>query len=155
MIACIRNRVGPDRLHTFSAIFPGFTRDESAAIGGIAGHLGVLNHSVSPDAAMFADDFERVCYHQEEPFQSASVVAQYGVFRLAKEHGVTVLLDGQGADELIGGYSKYFPWYWRELYRGNRQLLRHELQATQPDVAAQWGGSSSWPGSCLILPIYG
>jgi asparagine synthase (glutamine-hydrolysing) len=40
-------------------------------------------------------------YHQEEPFQSASIYAQYKVYELAKEHGVTVLLDGQGADETL------------------------------------------------------
>jgi asparagine synthase (glutamine-hydrolysing) len=44
---------------------------------------------------------------QGEPFGSTSIYAQYRVFQLAKEHGVTVTLDGQGADEMLAGYNGY------------------------------------------------
>jgi asparagine synthase (glutamine-hydrolysing) len=37
------------------------------------------------------------------------------VYQLAKQHGVTVILDGQGADEILAGYHKYYHWYWQEL----------------------------------------
>jgi len=56
---------------------------------------------------MFAE-IGRLFYHQEEPFTSASIYAQWCVMRLAKEQGVTVLLDGQGADEMLAGYHLYF-----------------------------------------------
>ena len=46
---------------------------------------------------------------QDEPFGSTSIYAQYRVFRLAAEHGIKVMLDGQGADELLAGYHGYFP----------------------------------------------
>jgi asparagine synthase (glutamine-hydrolysing) len=39
------------------------------------------------------------------------------VYEAAKTAGIKVLLDGQGADEVLGGYHKYYPWYWQELYR--------------------------------------
>jgi asparagine synthase (glutamine-hydrolysing) len=42
---------------------------------------------------------------QEQPFDSTSIYAQYCVFRLASQHGITVMLDGQGADEIFGGYA--------------------------------------------------
>ncbi|MBO9565881.1 MAG: asparagine synthase (glutamine-hydrolyzing) [Niastella sp.] len=129
VLACIHQAAErPASLQSFSAVFPGFVRDESAQIGLTANQFGVANHQVQPGVDHLLQDFERVCYHQEEPFQSASIAAQFGVFALAKEHGVTVLLDGQGADEILGGYSKYYPWYWRELYRQNKPLLRNELQ---------------------------
>jgi asparagine synthase (glutamine-hydrolysing) len=44
---------------------------------------------------------------QGEPFGSTSIYAQYRVFKLAREHGVKVTLDGQGADELLAGYQGY------------------------------------------------
>jgi asparagine synthase (glutamine-hydrolysing) len=46
-------------------------------------------------------------WHQDEPFQSTSIFAQWCVMRLAHRTGVTVLLDGQGADELLGGYGPF------------------------------------------------
>jgi asparagine synthase (glutamine-hydrolysing) len=54
-------------------------------------------------------------FHQEEPCQSSSIYAQFEVYELAKQQGVTVLLDGQGADETLAGYHKYYHWYWQEL----------------------------------------
>lgn len=129
----------PATLQTFSAVFPGFARDESERIALTAGSFGVVNHRVQPGADDLIRDFNRICYHQEEPFQSASIVAQYKVFELAKQHGVTVLLDGQGADEILGGYPKYYQWYWRELYRQNKPLLRKELgQAVLTGQECQW-----------------
>ena len=75
-------------------------------------------------------DWEKLCYHQEEPFGSASIFAQYKVYELAKQQGTKVLLDGQGADETLGGYHKYYKWYWQELFR-NRKLYRSgERKAT-------------------------
>jgi asparagine synthase (glutamine-hydrolysing) len=44
---------------------------------------------------------------QGEPFGSTTIFAQYAVFRLAAEHKMKVMLDGQGADEMLGGYWGY------------------------------------------------
>lgn len=129
VLACMQQAAErPSMLQSFSAVFPGFGRDESAQIAVTAGRFGIANHQVQPGADDLIRDFEHICYHQEEPFQSASITAQFQVFALAKQHGVTVLLDGQGADEVLGGYTKYYSWYWRELYRQNRSLLRAEVQ---------------------------
>jgi asparagine synthase (glutamine-hydrolysing) len=63
------------------------------------------------------NDFEKLMYHQEEPFQSSSIFAQYKVYQLAKENNIKVLMDGQGADEVFGGYLKYAQWYLMEEIR--------------------------------------
>ena len=55
-------------------------------------------------------------YHQEEPLQSSSVLTQFLVYKLAKENNITVLLDGQGADEILAGYKKYSHWYLQQLF---------------------------------------
>ena len=53
---------------------------------------------------------ERLVRDQEEPFGSTSIYAQWRVMRGAREAGVIVLLDGQGADELFGGYAGSDGW---------------------------------------------
>lgn len=100
---------------TFSAVFPGFEQDESAYIQQMVRTLHIENYSTSPTAAQLIDDFEKLAYYQEEPFPSSSIYAQYKVYALAKATGVTVLLDGQGADEMLAGYHKYAHWYLQEM----------------------------------------
>lgn len=78
-----------------------------------------------------AEDWVKICYHQEEPVGSSSVYAQYKVFELAKEHQVKVLLDGQGADETLAGYHNYYQWYWQELYRKRKLSGSKELIAAK------------------------
>ena len=46
-------------------------------------------------------EVDRLVWHQDEPFASTSIYAQWSVFRLARQNGVTVMLDGQGADEIV------------------------------------------------------
>ena len=116
---------------TFTAVFPGYEKDESVFSKQIVDKFNLQQFTVniSPDEMM--SDWEKLCYHQEEPFGSASIYAQYKVYELAKQHNVKVLLDGQGADETLAGYHKYYKWYWQELFR-NRKLFRSkELKAAK------------------------
>ncbi|HJP58672.1 MAG TPA: asparagine synthase C-terminal domain-containing protein, partial [Gemmatimonadaceae bacterium] len=66
--------------------------------------LDVNVEVIKPSAHDMASDLDDLVYHQDAPFESASIFAQYAVFRRAKECGITVMLDGQGADEFFGGY---------------------------------------------------
>lgn len=79
-------------------------------------------HSVSPEAADFLRDLDALIWHQDEPFTSSSIYAQWAVMRRAKEAGIVVLLDGQGADEVFCGYKKFYVAYIRELLK-NRAIL--------------------------------
>lgn len=83
-------------LKTFSAVFPGFEKDESAFIKLVADTYKIDNYQVVPSSDQFLAEFETLCHFQEEPFNSTSIYAQFKVFELAKQHNVTVLLDGQG-----------------------------------------------------------
>jgi asparagine synthase (glutamine-hydrolysing) len=121
---------------TFSATFPGFKKDESGYIKQMVGAFKAENFQVHPSVDTVLNNFEKICYHQEEPFQSTSVWAQYSVYELARQHSVKVLLDGQGADELLAGYFKYYHWYWQELYRKNKKLASQEIAAAH-DIGIQ------------------
>jgi asparagine synthase (glutamine-hydrolysing) len=104
----------------FSAIFPGFENDESQQIKNICDSLNLSANFVTPTAEDLVSSFEKIAYHQEEPFVSASVFAQYKVYELAAQHNVKVILDGQGSDEIFAGYSKYVHWYLQELIGKNK-----------------------------------
>ena len=71
-------------------------------------------HFVSPNPDGLVTNIHELAFHQEEPFTSSSVYAQYAVYALAKEKNIKVLLDGQGADEILAGYTKYTQWYLQE-----------------------------------------
>lgn len=104
-------------LQTFSAIFPGFEHDESKYIKEVQEYFSNQkfdSHYITPNADDYVKHWNTLMYHQEEPIQSSSVFTQFMVYKLAKEKGVTVLLDGQGADEILGGYKKYTPWFLQQ-----------------------------------------
>ncbi len=128
------------QIASFSAVFPGFEKDESKYINEVSAKFGIQNFTTTPTAEQLNADFERLMYHQEEPFQSLSIFAQYKVYELAKQHGTTVILDGQGADETLAGYHKYYHWYWQQLL-GNGQwaLTNKEIQAARKlGVTDEW-----------------
>jgi asparagine synthase (glutamine-hydrolysing) len=115
----------------FSSIFPGFEKDESQFAKLAADTFQLQHFTTTPDAASLYSDLDKLFYYQEEPFGSASIYAQYKVYEMAKQQGIKVLLDGQGADETLAGYHKYYKWYWQELYRKRKLLSSHELQAAK------------------------
>jgi asparagine synthase (glutamine-hydrolysing) len=116
---------------SFSAFFPGFEKDESVFAKQVADRFGLQQFGINISADEMLNDWEKLCHHQEEPFGSASIYAQYKVFELAKQHQIKVLLDGQGADEILAGYHKYYKWYWQELFRNRRLFRSKELKAAR------------------------
>ena len=124
--------VSPQQSHKcFTAGFEGFDKDETAYSKQVAGQFGLEQKLVNISAKGFLQDWEKLCYQQEEPVGSAGSYAQYKVFELAKQNGVKVLLDGQGADETLAGYHKYYKWYWQELFRRRRLYRSKELKAAK------------------------
>lgn len=115
----------------FTASFTGFEKDEIAYAAQAAKKFGLEHYTTTVHEEEVISLMEKVSAQQDEPFSSASVLAQYKVFQLAKEAGVTVLLDGQGADEILGGYSKYYKWWWQELYRAKGLGKSGEIEAAQ------------------------
>ena len=103
--------------NTFSGRFDQMdpTLSEGPYIDLVVERAGVDAHGVTPTPLGLIEESERLHWHQEEPFLSASIYLQWCVMRLAHEHRTTVLLDGQGADELLAGYQFYFPAYQLDL----------------------------------------
>lgn len=125
-------------LSTFSAVFDGYEKDESRYIKLVIEKFNIKNFQVTPDVDALINDLEKIAYHQEEPFPSSSTIAQFKVFELAAQHGVKVLLDGQGADETLAGYTKYYHWYWQELFR-RRDFFVLNKEMKNSVLTEKWG----------------
>ena len=108
--------------NTFSAQFTDEKFDESKYIKLVTSNTSIEPFFVEPKPNDLIKDMDHLIYTQDEPFGSLSIYAQYCVMKLA--HGkVKVLLDGQGADELFGGYLAYQKNYILELIKRNYWLL--------------------------------
>ena len=118
----------------FTAIFPGFEKDEYVFSKKVSQHFNLKQYIVEVTADDWIDNFKTLMYHQEEPLQSSSVLAQFMVYRLAKQNDITVLLDGQGADEILGGYKKYTPWYLQQLLRSDLAAFKREKKLLQENL---------------------
>ncbi len=84
-------------------------------------------------------DLSKLLWFQDEPVHTMTAVVGYQLMRLAASHGVRVVLNGQGADETIGGYSSYFQDYWVSLIRQGR--VREAWQAVTAYTQAHGGNS--------------
>lgn len=116
---------------TFSARFENFHRDEGKYIQYVLDKTNVTPFSVWPSEEGFLKDLDKLMFHQDEPFPGASIYAQYCVMQEAKRQNVVVLLDGQGADEILAGYEYYLPFYLKELSMDDPELYNEEMQFMQ------------------------
>lgn len=89
--------------------------DESAFATLVSGHLNLNLKTVVPGYQDFASNMDEVIYTQEEPFGGPSVFMQYFVFKEARKNNCIVMLDGQGGDETLLGYERYYPALIRSL----------------------------------------
>ena len=104
-----------ERQHVFTASYDDAAVDESRWAGQVAERTGARWSRTFPTGAELLQDLDDLVYCQDSPFGSTSIYAQYRVMRLAREHGITVLLDGQGGDELFTGYGLYYPVFFLEM----------------------------------------
>jgi asparagine synthase (glutamine-hydrolysing) len=124
-IVCIANRlisqgdyareIVGERQRTFSSCFENREYDERIFIEDVIDITNARSFYTFPEGSNLFDLIPKVIWHQDEPFGSTSIFAQWHVMKLAKEKGVKVLLDGQGADELLAGYHGYFGTYYIDL----------------------------------------
>lgn len=88
--------------------------DEQVYIDEVVRASHTNSHKIYPDIKHFIENIDKIIYHQDEPVGALSHEAQFTVFKGAKEQGLTVMLDGQGADEHLAGYSIFHSVIIRE-----------------------------------------
>ena len=101
-------------LETFSVAFKERAFSELEYSREVARAIGANAHETVIDDTDFFDALPRLVWHEDEPIAHPSSVALYFVSALARQH-VTVVLTGEGSDELLAGYGKYsrMVWNWR------------------------------------------
>lgn len=133
-IVCVASRLlGQEPVRTFSSCFEDKRFDERDYIEEVVAATRAQATYIYPAEDDLFGELRELVWHQDEPFMSTSVYAQYRVFREVGRHAVKVILDGQGADELVAGYHGYFPFLLADHLRRGRwaAALAEGLQMTR------------------------
>jgi asparagine synthase (glutamine-hydrolysing) len=98
-----------EAFYAITAVSQQASNNEEKYAAEVADNPGFNWVRTEPTYEQFASTAETLVEVQEEPFAGPSIMMQYDVMRTARSRGVTVLLDGQGGDETLLGYYRYYP----------------------------------------------
>ncbi len=110
-IVSISSRVLDKKINAISAIYNIRGYDEEKYVDEFEKDRNINISKIYPDSDNYFDNINKMVYAQDEPILAYGVYSQWFVMKKAKENGVKVLLDGQGADEIFSGYFSYFPYF--------------------------------------------
>lgn len=119
-IALAVNRIYRKRFkqqHSFSFVPQNKKLNEKRYVDAVLKRTQIKPHYISDSESDMREAFEKLIDAQDEPFISMSMLAGYLVYQKAAENHIKVLLDGQGADEMLCGYRKSRIYYIKELAR--------------------------------------
>ena len=111
-----------ERQQTFTVYFDDPALDERPYAREVVARTKAAPHWISFTAADLVDNVGRIVEAHDEPFRSTSICAGWYVMREAARAGVTVVLDGQGGDEVLAGYPAYFGARYADLLMHGRLL---------------------------------
>ncbi|WP_394903139.1 asparagine synthase (glutamine-hydrolyzing) [Clostridium butyricum] len=118
------------KIETVSSCFNSKEYDEQEYIDIINDEVKANKHKVFPTIEELFENLHNIIWHQDEPFGSTSIFAQWNVFKEAKRNNIKVMLDGQGADEQLAGYNSFYIAYFNELfYKMNFLKLQDEISS--------------------------
>lgn len=104
----LKNNKGLKNLpKTFSAYSDNNCFSEKEWIDIVIKHTSTTNLFIKPDVNDVIKFSSKVIWHQDEPYQSQSALLGYLLYKLAKANEINVILNGQGADEYLGGYGQF------------------------------------------------
>lgn len=121
-IVSIIKRLNPHHQKTFSATFAGLAIDERRYAEMVIAGSRIEGVFVSPTSEELVRILPKLIHHQDGPFYSTSMFAQWEVFKAARAHGVPVMLDGQGADEVLAGYEGFITSYLKSVANNQGHL---------------------------------
>ncbi|MEO5800220.1 MAG: asparagine synthase (glutamine-hydrolyzing), partial [Gemmatimonadales bacterium] len=127
-----------NHLEAFTAVFPGFSMDEQKYAEVVARERGIPLHCIKYEVPRLFDDWSKVAWHLGAPPARGSELVRWQLLE-AVSRRARVVLEGQGADEMLAGYPE----------RYTRRYLRAELQRLRPWNAV--GGLSRMASAFLLM----
>ena len=97
-----------EKMHTVSSCFDDARYDEREYIEEVIKQTHVESHNVFPQEQDLFQELDKMIWHMDEPFGSTTCFAAWNVNRCVKDHGIKVLLSGQGSDEQLAGYTPFY-----------------------------------------------
>jgi asparagine synthase (glutamine-hydrolysing) len=119
-------------LRTFSIAFRDPRYDERAQQESVARALGTTHHVVEAGPAEIAESFPAVIWHAETPLVRTAPVPLFLLARDVRAHGMSVVITGEGADELFWGYDLFKEVSIRELYRHDPERALQLIDGLYP-----------------------
>ena len=136
-----------DHFKTFTIVSDDKKSNEERFADIVTMSKSIKNKKLFLGSSTVKGNFDKVIYHQDEPFASFSVIAQYSILeKIKKETDIIVVLSGQGGDEVLMGYLRYFFYYLRILYSSKKYIeLLKEVFASiiYRTMIMQWKISSA------------
>jgi len=138
--AMARNREGGHTAPLLAFCYHESAFDERAFIADTLAQTGALLRRITLTPAAMWESLAEVLRFQDEPIISGAPIAGFHLMKLAASNGVKVVLNGQGADEVLAGYPSYFHDYWYTLLRAAQVTKAwHEIQAYAAGYGANAG----------------
>jgi len=126
IVAVAASEIENQSIHAFSSCFDKEALDERPFIQTMVSSAGLRSHLVFPNEQGFWKDLSCLIWHQDEPVGGTSVYAQWCVMQAARLAKIPVLLDGQGGDEILCGYRKFYVFYLLHLMKKGRPRVISE-----------------------------
>lgn len=150
MSQMMRSGAGGSKVNTVSACYAEKSVAEKPFMDVVVAHAHTQPHFIFPKPEEVFVRASDITWHQDEPFGSTSILAQWCVFREARRVGVKVMLDGQGADEQLGGYHHSFSYHLAGLVR---QLRFADALRTMRERQAWHGVPIAQQTKYALIPL--
>lgn len=121
-------------LSTFSIVYDEAKISERKYVEAVLKNDAIKGHVLQPSFNDYKNNRKKVLWQQEEPYNGIGVEAQYAMFAEARIKGIKVMLDGQGADEILAGYEKFYLGilkskigFFKKIYTGFQLVRLHQI----------------------------
>lgn len=144
------------KISVFSSVYADPKYNEEEFLDAVLERYPNTVHKITPDPKRFFAVMDQVVAHHDEPIRMPSTFSQWHIFQCVHDHKITVTLDGQGADELLGGYREYYPSYLATLFRDVLRTVSfkklHTFFRTRKDIKTYLGRNFDKDVLKLLLP---
>lgn len=118
-------------IHGFTYIADCDKRSEEKWADIAVANKNVIHHKIRVNQSEIPDVIDNVIYTQDFPFSGTSIIAQNQIFKSVGEASIKVTLDGQGPDELFGGYGDAIHAHLRDLIRSGNFIKAYRFSASR------------------------